>query len=144
MLLNKLIALCLLCLSLNGEEIKQLDSLKVTYGEKFEQLSDGEKEYLNQNFKSLQRITQAVLDRWGKHRIPPDIVINDTNLVQFYLHPDGSMSDMTFVQKSKTDILNETTKETIELSYFKYPRPKEKILIRYRVRYQLDVNTTKK
>lgn len=144
MLLNKLIALGLLCLFLNAEEIKNLDTLKVTYGAKFEQLSDGEKEYLGQNFKLIRRITQAVLDRFGHARIPADVIVNDRNMIEFYLHPNGSISDISFVQKSKIEILNDTTRETIELAYSKYPRPKEKILIRYRVHYDLDKNESKK
>lgn len=132
----------LLCLCLNAEDIKSLDTLKTTYGEKFEQLSAGEKEYLNQNFKLLQRITQAVLNRYGKARIPSDVICNDTNMVEFNLYPNGSISDISFIQKSKVEILNETTRETIELAYAKYPRPKEKILIRYRVHYKLDVNSS--
>lgn len=142
MSLNKLIILTLLYLCLNAEDMKELDLLKKTYGAKFEQLSEGEKEYLNQNFKLLQRITQAVLDRYGKSRIPLDVITNDSNMVEFHLHPDGSISDISFIQKSKIDILNDTTRETIELAYSKYPRPKEKILIRYRVHYKLDVNSS--
>lgn len=138
MLLNKLIILSLLCLYLNADDMKNLDTLKATYGTKFEQLSDGEKEYLTQNFKLLQRITQVVLERYAKSRIPLDVITNDKNMIEFYLYPDGSISDISFIQKSKNDILNDTTRETIELAYSKYPRPKEKILIRYRVHYDLD------
>lgn len=141
--LIKLIILSLLCLSLNAEDMKNLDTLKATYGAKFGQLSDGEKEYLNQNFKVLQRITQAVLNRYGRSRIPLDVITNDRNMIEFHLHPDGSISDISFIQKSKIDILNDTTRETIELAYSKYPRPKEKILIRYRVHYNLDQNLSK-
>lgn len=124
--------------------MKNLDTLKATYGTKFEQLSDGEKEYLTQNFKLLQRITQVVLERYGKSRIPLDVITNDKNMIEFYLYPDGSISDISFIQKSKNDILNDTTRETIELAYSKYPRPKEKILIRYRVHYDLDKNESRK
>lgn len=144
MLLNKLIILSLLCLYLNADDMKNLDTLKATYGTKFEQLSDGEKEYLNQNFKLLQRITQSVLDRYGSSRIPSDLVVNESNIIEFNLYPNGSISDISFIQKSKIDILNDTTRETIEIAYYKYPRPKEKILIRYRINYDLDKNNTKK
>ncbi|MFZ2890958.1 energy transducer TonB family protein, partial [Sulfuricurvum sp.] len=76
--------------------------------------------------------------------IPLDVITNDRNMIEFNLHPDGSISDISFIQKSKIDILNDTTRETIELAYAKYPRPKEKILIRYRVHYDLDKNESKK
>ncbi|WP_422557154.1 energy transducer TonB family protein [Sulfuricurvum sp.] len=129
---------------MNAEEIKDLDTLKTTYGEKFEQLSAGEKEYLTRNYKLIRRITQAVLDRYGHSRIPADVIVNDRNMIEFYLHPNGSISDISFVQKSKIEVLNDTTRETIELAYYKYPRPKEKILIRYRVYYDMDKNESKK
>jgi TonB family protein len=70
--------------------------------------------------------------------------INDRNTVEFYLHPDGSISNFRFIENSKVDILNDTTKETIEIVCVKYPRPKEKRLIRYCVRYDLDKNEPNK
>ena len=60
-----------------------------------------------------------------------------TKLLRFYLHPDGSISNLHFLKNSQLAILDDTTKETIELAYAKYPRPQQKTLIRYRVWYNL-------
>jgi TonB family protein len=58
-------------------------------------------------------------------------------VIEFYLHPNGDMTDFKFLQKSGYYVLDDTTKETIEYAYSRYPRPKEKILIRYNVYYHL-------
>lgn len=114
--------------------------ISAIYNDVYSQFTDGQKKYLSQNYKLICRITNATLNRYAPNRIPSNISSNGQNTIQFYLHPDGSISDIFFIQKSKIDIFNDTTKETIEIAYFKYPRPTEKILIRYRVSYNLLLN----
>lgn len=116
---------------------KVADSIQRLYGDKFNELSAGEQKYIIDNQEVMRRITQGVLDRYGHSRIPDNIRINDTNMIEFYLHPDGSISDIRFLKNSQLSILDDTTKETIELAYAKYPRPEQKTLIRYRVWYNL-------
>lgn len=113
------------------------DSIQRLYGDKFNELSAGEQKYILDNQEVMRRITQGVLDRYGKSRIPDSIRVNDTNMIEFYLHPDGSISGLHFLKNSQLYILDDTTKEVIELSYAKYPRPEQKTLIRYRVFYNL-------
>lgn len=113
------------------------DSIQRLYGDKFNELSEGEQKYILDNQEVMRRITQNVLDRYGHSRIPDNIRINDTNMVEFYLHPDGSISDMRLLKNSQLSILDDTTREVIELAYSKYPRPQQKTLIRYRVWYNL-------
>jgi outer membrane biosynthesis protein TonB len=116
---------------------KIADSIQRLYGDKFNDLSEGEQKYILDNQEVMRRITQGVLDRYGRSRIPDNIRTNDTNMIEFYLHPDGSISDLRFLKNSQLAILDDTTKEVIELSYAKYPRPEQKTLIRYRVWYNL-------
>lgn len=116
---------------------KLTDSIQRLYGDKFNELSEGEQKYIIDNQEVMRRITQNVLDRYGHSRIPNNIRINDTNMVEFYLHPDGSISDMRLLKNSRLSILDDTTREVIELAYAKYPRPQQKTLIRYRVWYNL-------
>lgn len=113
------------------------DSIERLYGDKFSELSEGEQKYIIDNQEIMRRITQGVLDRYGRSRIPDSIRVNDTNMIEFYLHPDGSISDIRFLKNSRLSILDDTTKEVIELAYAKYPRPQQKTLIRYRVWYNL-------
>jgi len=107
------------------------------YGEKFAELTKGQQQYILDNQEIMRRITQGVLERVASVNLPRDLRVNKTNIIEFYLYPDGHMSDFKFLSKSGVFILDETTRETIEYAYAKYPRPKEKTLIRYKVFYQL-------
>lgn len=113
------------------------DSIQRLYGDKFTELSAGEQKYIIDNQEVMRRITQGVLDRYGRSKIPDNIRTDDTNMIEFYLYPDGSISDLHFLKNSQLSILDDTTKEVIELAYSKYPRPEQKTLIRYRVWYNL-------
>lgn len=113
------------------------NDIKEIYGDTFGNLSAGEQEYILDNHEKITYITQEVLNRYGKARIPDDLHIDDSNIISFYFYPDGSISDIRFLKHSKLTILDNITKETIEFSFAKYPRPKQKILLRYVTRYTL-------
>ncbi|MCX6062175.1 MAG: hypothetical protein NT103_08010 [Campylobacterales bacterium] len=117
--------------------IKINDSIKKLYGDKFGELSEGEQKYILDNQEAMRRITQGVLDRYGRSRIPDNLRVDETNTIEFYLYPDGSISDIRYLKNSRFAILDDTTKETIELAYAQYPRPAQKTYIRYRVWYNL-------
>ena len=112
-------------------------NIKELYGDKFGELSSGQQEYILDNQEIMRRITQEVLNRVARVNLPRDLNVNRTNTIEFYLHPNGDMSDFKFLNKSGYFILDETTKETIEYAYSRYPRPKEKTLVRYNVFYNL-------
>jgi outer membrane biosynthesis protein TonB len=113
------------------------ESIKKLYGDKFAELSEGEQKYIINNQEQMRRITQGVLNRYGRSRIPDNLRANDTNTIEFYLYPDGHISDIHFIDRSSFNLLDDTTKETIEIAYAKYPRPEQKTYIRYRVFYNL-------
>ena len=114
-----------------GRNIKEL------YGDKFGELSAGQQKYILNNQEIMRRITQGVLNRQARVSNIENINVNRSNVIEFYLHPDGSMSDFKFLDKSGYFILDEITRVTIEYAYAKYPRPTEKTLIRYNVFYNL-------
>ncbi len=118
--------------------IKSTDSVQKLYGDKFGELSEGEQKYILDNHEAMRRITQGVLNRYGRSRIPDNLRANDINMVEFYLHPDGSISGMKLLKNSQYAILDDTTQETIEIAYKDYPRPEQKTYIRYRVWYNLN------
>ncbi|WP_457745661.1 hypothetical protein [Sulfurimonas sp.] len=111
--------------------------IKELYGEKFGKLSPGQQQYILDNQEIMRRITQQVLNRVARVNIPRDLRVNTSNVIEFYLHPNGDMTDFKFLSKSGYYVLDDTTKETIEYAYSRYPRPKEKTLIRYNVFYHL-------
>jgi len=123
--------------SASGSMTKVSDNIQKLYGDKFGELSEGEQKYILDNQEVMRRITQSILDRYGRSRIPDNLRVDETNMIEFYLHPNGSISDLRFLKNSRFSILDDTTQETIEIAYAKYPRPAQKTLIRYRVWYNL-------
>jgi len=121
--------------SSSGSSINQ--NIKELYGDEFGKLSQGQQQYIIDNQKIMRRITQQILSRVTRVNLPRDMNVNARNVIEFYLHPNGDMSDFRFIKKSKYYVLDDTTKETISYAYSRYPRPKEKTLIRYNVYYNL-------
>ena len=118
-------------------ENRKSDYIKDAYGDTFGELSEGEQKYILDNQEIMRRITQEVLNRVGGVNLPNNLRVNESNIVEFYLYPNGDISDIKFIGRSGFYILDDTTKETIEYAYSRYPRPKQKTLIRYRVGYYL-------
>ena len=119
----------------NNNNISQ--NIKELYGSTFATLSTAQQNYILDNQEIMRRITQQVLNRVASVNLKDNIRINTYNIVEFYLHPNGDMTDFRFLTKSGYYELDDTTKETIEYAYSQYPRPKEKTLIRYNVFYNL-------
>lgn len=121
---------------ISGSSVGNSD-LKELYGDEFGKLTPGQQKYLIDNQEVMRRITQEVLNRVASVNLTRDINANRVNIVEFYLHPNGDMTDFKFLKNSGYFVLDDTTKETIEYAYSRYPRPSEKILVRYNVFYNL-------
>lgn len=113
------------------------NNIKELYGSEFGKLTPGQQQYIIDNQEIMRRITQQVLTRIARVNLPRDLNVNRSNVIEFYLHPNGDMTDFKFLLKSGYYVLDDTTKETIEYAYSKYPRPKETTLIRYNIYYNL-------
>ncbi len=118
-----------------GGSINQ--NIKELYGDEFGKLSAGQQKYILNNQEIMRRITQQVLTRVASVNLSRNLNVNKTNVIEFYLHPNGDMTGFKFLKKSGFYTLDDTTKETIEYAYSKYPRPTETTLIRYNVFYNL-------
>jgi len=112
-------------------------NLKELYGDEFGRLSEGERKYLLDNQEIMRRLTQEQLNRTGRTDIPNNLRVNDDNIIEFYLHPNGDMTGFRFINHSGFFLLDQVTKDTIESVFWKYPRPKQTTLIRYKFRYLL-------
>ncbi len=121
--------------SKNGSNVSS--NLKELYGEEFGKLTAGQQKYLLDNQEIMRRITQQVLNRVASVNLDRNLNVNRNNVIEFYLHPNGDMTDFRFISKSGYFNLDDITRETIEYAYAKYPRPTEKTLIRYNVYYHL-------
>ena len=112
-------------------------NIKELYGDEFGKLTPGQQKYILDNQEVMRRITQEVLTRVAGVNLRNDLNVNRSNVIEFKLHPNGDMSDFKFLEKSGYYVLDDTTKETISYAYSRYPRPKEVILVRYNVFYNL-------
>ncbi|PAF48891.1 siderophore-mediated iron transporter [Helicobacter sp. 12S02232-10] len=108
---------------------KEIDEL---YGEEFGDLGEAEKDFIKNNLREIGRITQKYLEY---PRTAAYLGQDGENAVEFYLHPNGDITDLKILKKSGYVILDQNTLKTIEIAYKDYPRPSVKTLIRIHVRY---------
>jgi len=120
------------------EEIQQLPELTQSYiklyGEKFFEFSKTQRRYLKQNLNKIGKITQRYLEY-------PDVSVRTkqqgVNVIEFYLHPNGDISELKLTDSSYYTALDSNSIYTIKLAYQDYPRPIEKIQIKINVKYIL-------
>lgn len=102
------------------------------YGPEFGYLGKEEQEYIINNLAYIGRITQKYL------RYPANAAMlqqGGGNVVEFYLHPNGDISDLKIIKKSGFILLDRNSIKTIEIAYKDYPHPKTKTLIRFYINY---------
>ena len=71
---------------------------------------------------------------------PPDagyLGQQGTNAVEFYLYPNGDISDLKIIQETQSMILDKNTITVIQIAYKDYPRPTTKTKIKIYVKYYL-------
>lgn len=112
-------------------EIKQL------YGDELGDYGDAEQDFIINNLREIGHITQYHLSRRG---YPPDagyLGQQGTNAVEFYLYPNGDISDLKIIQETQSMILDKNTITVIQIAYKDYPRPTTKTKIKIYVKYYL-------
>lgn len=103
------------------------------YGETFFELSAGEQHYIIDNLQRIRKINEIVGTRLLRERDDTEIDPADSNVVEFTLHPDGSISDLHLHKNRVGTFLDELTLQTISLAHPRYPKPGQPTLIRIRV-----------
>lgn len=108
--------------------------IKKLYGEDFERLGKEEQKFIKDNLGSIGRITE-------KYMRYPDVAAQfrqeGTSLVEFYLYPNGDISDMRLITSSGYKTLDKSAMESIWVAYKDYPRPSTKTLIRMYMQYSI-------
>lgn len=120
------------------EEIQKLPEITQSYiklyGEQYFEFSKNQRKYLKENLNLIGKITQKYLEY-------PNISIRTkqegTNVIEFYLHPNGDITDLKLADSSYYTALDKNTIYTIKLAYKDYPRPIEKVKIKIYVKYIL-------
>ncbi|MBN2869586.1 MAG: hypothetical protein JXK04_01360 [Campylobacterales bacterium] len=103
------------------------------YGEEFFDLSPGEQHYIIDNLQRIRKLNEIVGTRLLRERPDEEIDPSDSNVVEFYLHPDGTISDLHLQKNRIGTMLDELTLQTIALAHPRYPKPEQTTLVRIRV-----------
>jgi TonB family protein len=121
--------------SASGGYVSQM--IKQLYGGEFNSYSPAQKEFIKNNLGTIHQITQRTLTLNGY----PDIAIRTrqqgTNVVSFYLHPNGDITDLRLKRRIGYESLDQNTLEVIRIAYKDYPLPNKKTKIMFYVQYSL-------
>jgi hypothetical protein len=63
--------------------------------------------------------------------------VNEKNVVEFVLNPDGSMGKLRYLSRSDERYIDKLTRTIIQKAYKKFPKPEEATPIRYIFVYQI-------
>ena len=91
-------------------------------------------DFIKSNLDSIGRITQRYL-RYPA--VAGKIGQEGDNVLEFYLYPNGDISDLKLLSTSGYTLLDDNSLHTIKIAYKDYPYPNEKTKIRIRVMYRI-------
>ena len=107
------------------------------YGEEFLSYSETEKKFIKDNLGTIHRITQNTLTRNGYPEIAVRTRQQGTNIVSFYLHPNGDISGLRLKKHIGYEALDQNTLDVIRIAYKDYPLPNKKTKIIFYVKYSI-------
>jgi protein TonB len=111
--------------------------IKELYGKEFNTFTSTQKEYIRNNLSQIHRITQHTLTRNGYPTVAIQTKQQGTNVVTFYLHPNGDITGLKLRTRIGYEALDNNTLQVIRLAYKDYPLPNEKTKITFYVRYSM-------
>ena len=112
-------------------------SFRQLYKDEFDTYTAGQKRFLKENLNKIGEITQKYLYLRGYPYISIKTKQQGTNAVEFYLYPNGDISDLKLIDSSGYEALDKNSIETIKTAYKDYPLPSQKTKIRILVKYRL-------
>lgn len=107
------------------------------YGSEFNTYSQTQKKFIKNNLGTIHRITQRTLSMNGYPSIAVRTGQQGTNIVSFYLHPNGDISNLRLKRDIGYQALDQNTLEVIRIAYKDYPLPNKKTRIIFHVQYSL-------
>ncbi|QOQ97919.1 energy transducer TonB [Helicobacter winghamensis] len=114
-----------------SEQTQQIQDL---YGIEFGSLSPNAQRFIKSNLDKIGKITQRYL-RYPA--IAGKVGQEGDNIVEFYLHPNGDITDLKLLHSSGYTLLDDNSLHTIKIAYKDYPCPIETTKIRIRVMYRI-------
>jgi len=111
--------------------------IKKLYGSSFHTFTPTQKEFIENNLNTIQRITQNLLTRRGYPEGAGRNRQEGTNVVSFNLHPNGDISDLRLKQRIGARPLDDNTLSLIRSAYKDYPYPSTTTQIVFYVTYSI-------
>ena len=111
--------------------------IRELYRDEFETFTLEQKGFISKNLSLIGKITQDYLSFRGYPYIALKTGQTGVNIVEFYLHPNGDISNLKIIKTSGYTILDDNSLETIKEAYKDYPHPKETTKIRIYVVYEI-------
>jgi len=112
--------------------------IKKLYGSEFDGYGEAQKSFIENHLAMIHRITQATLSRNGYPEVAARTGQQGVNIVSFYLHPNGNISNLRLEVGMGYEILDENTLNVIRLAYKDYPLPLKKTKIKFYVEYTIE------
>ena len=100
------------------------------YGDELGDYGLAEIDFIVNNLRDIGRITQYHIDRRGYPREAALLGQSGKNIIEFYLHPNGDISELRVVASSNSIILDNDMQTNIKVAFREYPRPTTKVKIR--------------
>ncbi len=111
--------------------------IKELYGSEFNTYTPTQKKYIRNNLNTIHQITQGTLSRNGYPQVAIQTRQQGTNVVSFYLHPNGDISGLRLKTRIGYSALDNNTLKVIKLAYKDYPLPNKKTRLIFYVRYSI-------
>jgi len=111
--------------------------IRQLYGSEFDSFTPTQKKFIKKNLGIIHRITQTTLIQNGYPEIAVRTRQEGTNVVTFYLHPNGNISGLRLQSRIGYTALDENTLQVIRIAYKDYPHPKTKTKITFYVQYRI-------
>ena len=100
------------------------------YGDELGDYGLAEIDFLVNNLRDIGRITQYHIDRRGYPREAALLGQSGKLVIEFYLHPNGDISELRVVSSSNSIILDNDMQTNIKVAFREFPRPTTKVKIR--------------
>jgi TonB family protein len=114
-----------------------MSTIRKLYGKEYDSFSSTQKEFIRMNLSLIHRITQRTLIRNGYPEVAIRTHQQGTNIVSFYLHPNGDISQLRLKRRIGYSALDSNTLEVIKIAYKDYPLPAKKTKIVFYVTYSI-------
>ena len=107
------------------------------YKDEFSTFTKEQQKFIKDNLSKIGEITQKYLYLRGYPYIAVKTRQEGVNIVEFYLHPNGDITDLKLISSSGYEALDKNSIETIKSAYKDYPLPKETTKIKIYMQYSI-------